>query len=52
MRGLVFPVPEEVTTIGFANDLAVVVTAKHREDEEVYVTETVRAVKSKLEKPD
>ena len=47
---LALPVPEGTTIVGFADDLAVVVAAKHPEDVEVYATETVRAVKSWLEK--
>lgn len=40
MRCLLFP----PTIIGFADHLALVVTAKHPENEAVYATETVRAV--------
>lgn len=35
---------------GFADDLAVAVSTKHLEDVEVYAMETVRAVKSWLER--
>lgn len=37
----IFPVSEEAATLGFANDLTIVVTANHPEGVEVYVTETV-----------
>lgn len=41
---------KEATIFGFADDLAVVVSTKHLEDVEVYAMETVRAVKSWLER--
>lgn len=47
---LVLPIQEEATVIGFADDLAVVVTAKYLENVEVYVTKTLRVVKLWLEK--
>lgn len=36
--------------VGFANDLAVTVTARYPEDVEVHVMETVRTIKSWLER--
>lgn len=43
---LALPVREETTIVDFSDHLAVVATAKYSEDVEVYVTETIRAVKS------
>lgn len=43
---LMLPVPEETTTVGFPDDLAVVVATKHTEDVEVCTTKMVRAVKA------
>lgn len=45
-----FPVTEEAPIIDFVVDLAVLVTAKHPEDVEVYATETVRVVMSWVER--
>lgn len=35
--------PKDITSIGFANDPAVVVVAKHSEDVELYGSETIHA---------
>lgn len=42
---LVFIIPEEVTNVDFVDDLDVVVTERHSEDVEFYVTGTVTVVK-------
>lgn len=44
-RVLVLPFPEKTMIVGFTEYSATVVSAKHAEDVEVYVTETVRAAK-------
>lgn len=47
---LALPASEETMIINFANGLTVIVTAKYAKDVEVYVTETVGAVKYWLER--
>lgn len=46
---LALPVLEGTKVVGFMDDLAVVVKAKHPEDVGVYATETVRVLMSWLE---
>lgn len=40
------PVSKEATVINFADDLAVVVDEKQSEDVEVYINETISAIKA------
>ncbi|CAD7080109.1 unnamed protein product [Hermetia illucens] len=43
------PLPEEATVVGYADDIALVVVAKHLEDAELYSSEAISAVKCWLE---
>lgn len=46
----IFPVPDEATIVGFADELAMLVEIRHPEDVEVYSSKSVGTVKIWLEK--
>lgn len=47
---LMLPVSEKAMNVGFADDLTVIIAAKHPEDLKVYVTETVKTENRSLKK--